>query len=86
MHTASKEKEMELCTPAINYHLKSEVSIMLCSQLCSTVTVQKVPLQSNKPLLKIRMISVTKGSHHALPLNPLSAKMNGTQRRTLVSP
>ena len=27
---------MALCVPAINYHLKSEVSIMLCCQLCST--------------------------------------------------
>ena len=39
--------------------------------------------------MKIRMISVMKGNHHVLPPNQhfsLSAKMNGTQRRTLVSP
>ena len=79
----------------INY-MKSEVSIMLHCQLCSThytavwiKTVWKAPLQSKQPLLKIRMISVTKGSHHVLSPNRhflLSAKMNGTQRRTLVSP
>ena len=34
-HTASK-KEMAPHAPAINYHLKSEVSITLHCQLCST--------------------------------------------------
>ena len=34
-HTTAK-KEMVPHAPAINYHLKSEVSIMLCCQLCST--------------------------------------------------
>ena len=37
---------------------------------------------------KVQMISITKGSHHVLPPNwhfLLSAEMNGTQRRTLVS-
>ena len=35
MHTASKEK-MTLHAPAFNYYLKSEISIMLHCQLCST--------------------------------------------------
>ena len=35
-HIPHQKKEMELHVPAINYHLKSEVSIMLCCQLCST--------------------------------------------------
>ena len=40
-------------------------------------------------LWKMWTISVSKGSHHVLAPNQhlsLSAKMNGTQRRTLVSP
>ena len=37
MHTASK-KEMVPHVPAINYHLKSEVSITFHCQLCSTIT------------------------------------------------
>ena len=36
-HTISK-KEMVPHTPVINYHLKSEVSIMLRCQLCSSIT------------------------------------------------
>ena len=31
-----QKTEMALCSSAINYHLKSEVSIMLRCQLCST--------------------------------------------------
>ena len=34
-HTASKQRNGAAC-PATNYHLKSEVSITLCCQLCST--------------------------------------------------
>ena len=35
-HISHQKKEMALHAPAINYHLKSEVSIMLRCQLCST--------------------------------------------------
>ena len=31
-----QKKKMAPCPPANNYHLKSEVPIMLCCQLCST--------------------------------------------------
>ena len=31
----TKEKKMVLCVPAVNYHLKSEISITLRCQLCS---------------------------------------------------
>ena len=71
MHTASKERN-GTAQPAINYHLKSEASITLCCQLCST-----------------RYKAVRIKNCHVLPPNrhlSLSAKMNGTQRRTLVSP
>ena len=33
---AYRKKEMVPQTPATNYHLKTEVSIMLCCRLCST--------------------------------------------------
>ena len=78
----------------INYHLKSEVFIMLrcwlCSICCTAVRIKNCSTSAIEiTLSKIRTISVTKGSHHVLPPNQhflLSAKMNGTQRRTLVSP
>ena len=81
----------------INYHLsylKSEVSITLRCWLCSThYTVVRInncyknTSAIEVATMKIRMIFVTKGSHHMLPPNrhfSLSAKMNGTQRRPLV--
>ena len=79
----------------INYCLKSEVSIMLCCRLCSThyTTVRiKNCLKSTSAIkiatIKIQTFSVTKGSHHVLLPNQhfSSTKMNGTQRRALVSP
>ena len=80
----------------INYCLKSEVSIMLRCRLCSTCytavrikNCSKSTFAIKVTTMKIRTISITKGSHHVLPPNwhfSLSAKMNGTQGRTLVSP
>ena len=91
-HTASEEK-MSLCAPAVDHRLKSEISIKLHCQLCST---HHTALQIKNYLKRTSTIkvvtmknSVMKGSHH-MPLSNrhflLSAKMNGTQRRTLVSP
>ena len=60
--------------------------VQIVTQHYESKTVWKAPVQ---PLQKIRTISITKGSHHVLPPNwhfSLSAKINGTQRRTLVSP
>ena len=54
-HTASKEK-MVPCAPAVNYRLKSEISIMLRCQVVSYVqpitqhyksrTIRNAPMQS----------------------------------------
>ena len=92
MHTVS---EIAPRTPAISiivwkvkYPLRFIVSYVQ-PQHFESRTVRKAPLLSKKPLLKIQKISIMKGSHHVLLPNrhfSLSAKMNGTQRRTLVSP
>ena len=95
-HTASKEGNSTMYPSYINYHLKSEVSIMLRCQLCST---RYTPVQINNCSKSTSAIKVAtmknmddfryEGSHHMLPPNrhfSLLAKMNGTQRRTLVSP
>ena len=93
-----KQRNGAACPSYINYYcLKSEVSIMLCCQLCSTrytavrikncsKSTSAIKIATTK---KIWTISVTKRSHHMLPQNrrlSLSAKMSGTQRRTQVSP
>ena len=79
----------------INYCLKSEASIMLRCWLCSTryTVVRKKNCPKSTSEIKTatmkNMDDIMKGSHHMLPPNQrfsLSAKMNGTQRRTLVSP
>ena len=77
-------------------HLSSEteVYITLLYQLCYTVVRIKKCLKSTSVLKVATMksmddFSLRKGSHHVQPPNQrfsLSAKMNGTQRRTLVSP
>ena len=92
MHIASKER-MAPCAPDINYRLKSEVTITLRCQLCSTrYTALRIKNCSTSAIKvatrKIWTISITKGSNHMLSPNrhfSLSANMNGTQRRTLVS-
>ena len=76
---------------------ETEVSIALLCQLCSicyTAVRIKKCLKSTSVLKVATMknmddFSLHKGSHHVQPPNQrfsLSAKMNGTQRRTLVSP
>ena len=83
------------CAPQLSS--ETEVSIALLCQLCLTcytaVRIKKC-LKSTSVLKVATMknvddFSLRKGSHHVQPPNQrfsLSAKMNGTQRRTLVSP
>ena len=95
MHTASKERNGVARPSYINHPLKSEVSITFRCQLCSTCYIAVRTKNCSKSTsaikvatMKIQTISIMKGSHHVLPANRhflLSAKMNGTQRRTLVS-
>ena len=91
-----KERNGSMCPSYINYRLISEVSITLLCWLYSTrYTAVRIKncLKSTSAIKivtmkKIQTVSVMKGSHHVLPPNQdfsLSAKMNGTQRRTLVS-
>ena len=82
----------------INHCLKSEVSITLHCRLCLTCyTILRIMNRSkNTSTIKVATMKNTnnfcykvEGSHHMLPPNQhfsLSAKMNGTQRRTVVSP
>ena len=92
-HIPKKRKEKEFPS-YINYRLKSEVSIMLRSWLCSTrYTAARIKncLKSTYTI-KITTMKNTddfryEKSHHMLLPNrnfSLSAKMNGTQRKTLV--
>ena len=96
MHTISKGRNGAVHPSYINYCLKSEVSIILHCQLCSThyTAVQIKNCLKSTSAIKVATMKNTddfhyKTSHHVLPPNRqllLSAKMNGTQRRTLVSP
>ena len=86
----------------INYHLKCEVSIKLHCRLCSTryPAVRIKNCLKSTSAIKTTTIknmddflhegnSFMKGSHYVLSPNQhflLLEKMNGTQRRTLVSP
>ena len=80
----------------ISSHLKTEVSTRFRYQLGSThypavYTNQLKKHLSNQSSLyeKYERFLLGKGSHHLVPPNRhflLSAKMNETQRRTLVSP
>jgi len=76
---------------------ETEVSIALLCQLCSTryTAVQIKNCMESTSVIKVATmkstddLSLCKGSLHVQPPNlclSLSAKMNGTQRRTLVSP
>ena len=95
-HTALKERNGAMCPSHISYRLKSEVSIMLHCQLCSTCYTA-VQIKNNlKSTSAIKVATMKKTDNfcyerrpsHAMPNRHflLSAKMNGTQRRTLVSP
>ena len=88
-----KERNRDARPNHINYRLKSEVSITLRCRLCSTryTAVRIKNCLKSTSAIKIATMKNTDyfGSHHVLPPNrhlSLSAKMNGTQRRTLVSP
>ena len=66
-----------MCHSYVNCRLKSEVSIMLSCQLCSTrYTAVRIKNCSKSTsaikvaTMKIRMISVTNGSHHVLSIPP----------------
>ena len=95
MHAAS---EMVLRTPAtyINYRLKNEVSFTLRCQLCSTrYTAFQIKncLKSNSAIKIATMKNTDDFCYEGKPSRAttksttlLSAKMNGKQRRTLVSP
>jgi len=76
---------------------ETKVSIALLCQLCLTryTAVQIKKCSKSTSVVKVATMkstnnfSLRKGSHHVQPPNycfSLSAKMNGTQRRTLVSP
>ena len=81
-----------------NYCLKSEIPNMLRCRLCLTryKAIRIKNCLNSTPEIKIATMKNmddfrfdSKGSHHVLSPNrhlSLSAKMNGTQRRTLVSP
>ena len=80
----------------ITYRLKSEVSIMLHCQLCSThyTAIRIKNCLKSTSAIKVATMKNTdnfnyegKPSHSTAKLTPLlSTKMSGTQRRTLVSP
>ena len=94
-HTASNKRKGATHPRYINHHQKSEVFITLRCQLCSTrytaLRIKKKHLcNQSSHYEKYRQFllfegkpsrTTTKSTHFAL-----SAKMNGTQRRTLVSP
>jgi len=69
----------------------TEVSIALLCLLCST-HYTAVQIKKSTSVIKVDTMkstddfSLCKGSHHVQPRLSLSTKMNGTQRRTLVSP
>ena len=94
-HTAPKERNGAARHSYISYRLKSELSIMLRCQLCSTryTAVRTKNCWKSTPAIKVTTMKNTNDFHYeGKPSRAtnrhfsLSAKMNGTQRRTLVSP
>ena len=87
-------KEMVPRALATNYCLKSEVSITLCCQLCLTCCTAVRIKNYTKSISTIKVLKVATMKNtddFCYEGNPnrhflLSAKMNGTQRMTLVSP
>ena len=69
---------------------ESEVSIMLLFLLCSTycISVKIKNCSKSTSVIKIASMKIWNNFHYERKLSPflLSAKTNGTQRRTLVSP
>ena len=90
MHTASKERNS---VPAIDYHLKSEISITLRCQLCSTRYTALQIKNCSKSTFKIKIATMKNTNYFCYEGKPSRATansmpftvMNGTQRRTLVS-
>ena len=72
-------------------HSKREIFFMLCYQICSP-HYTAVQTENCTSATKVATMKNTDDFHyerelsHAATKQTLSAKMNGTQRRTLVSP
>ena len=92
-----RKKELAQLTPATNYRLKSEVSIKTITLRCLLFSTHYTALRIKNCLKSTSAIKVAtmkhmdnfrykgKSSHATAKSTPsLSAKMNGTQRRTLV--
>ena len=78
-------KEMAPCTPAINY---CSINYALLSTCYTALQIKNCSKSASAIKVATMKNTDMKGSHHALPPNRhllLLAKMNGTQRRTLVS-
>jgi len=91
MHILSVNHIKGNVLPSTCIFMKSEVTITLCCQLCST-HYQPVWIENylkSKCIIEVAKSLLQRGSHHVQPPNwhfSLSAKMNGIQRRVLVSP
>ena len=95
-HILLQKKEMLPCTPQINYHLESKVSIKLRCQLCSTHYTALRIKKCSKSTSVIKVATMKnmnnfcyerKPSHTTTKSTPYAVtKMIGTQRRTLISP
>ena len=91
-----RKKKWCCASSYINYHLKSEVPITLCCWLCSTCYIAVRIKNCSKSTSAIRVATMKYTDDFCFEGKPsratakstlsLSAKMNGTQRRTLVSP
>ena len=70
-----------------NYRLKSEVSIRLRCQLCSTryTALQIKNCSKSTPAVKVATMKNMDDFCYKVKLSRATAKLNGTQRRTLVS-
>ena len=91
-----KERVGAVCPSYINYRLKSEVSITLRCWLCSTryTAVRIKNCFKNTSAIEVATMKNMDDFHYEGKPSPATtkstlftaAKMNGTQRRTLVSP
>jgi len=88
--TAWKDRN---CAMRLNCHIKSEVSITLCYLLCSAcyIAINQEPFKmhlcdQSSHHEKYKQFHYKRKPSHATTKLTLFAVMNGTQRRTLVSP
>ena len=90
-----QKEEIAPCTPAINYCLKSEVSITLHCQLCSTHYTALRIKNCSKSTSAIKVATMKnidnfhygwKSSHATAKLTLFAVSKDGWDRRTLVSP